>query len=235
MSLIELEGITKEFHSGEETVLAVNDLSTGIEMGEFASVVGPSGSGKSTFLSIVGGLSHPTRGRLLIDEIDVYALSSDQLADYRKEYIGFVFQSFWLVPYLNVRENVMIPLAITNYSRSEKQDLAMSILEKVNLQEKAKRLPDELSGGEQQRVAIARALVNQPPIILADEPTGNLDTSTGTEIMNLFNRLNQDKQTIIMVTHNPENIGYSHRCINIIDGKLVQEPISMASNLTKAE
>lgn len=232
MSLIHVHNLTKTYHSGEETVYAVNNLSLKIDIGEFVAIVGPSGSGKSTLLSILGGLTHPTDGCAIIDEIDIYSLSTEQQADFRKEYIGFVFQSFHLIPYLNVIENVMIPLAITDYARSEKFEMAMTVLEKTGLKDKARRLPDELSGGEQERVAIARALVNHPPIILADEPTGNLDTNTSKEIMTVFRQLNEEGQTIIMVTHNPENLSYAKDCITLRDGRIFRnvnqhEPISV--------
>ncbi len=222
MSFITVQNLEKVFQSGEETVYAVRDVSFKINLGDFIAVVGPSGSGKSTLLSILGGLMHPTGGKIIVDEIDIYQLTIEQLADFRREYLGFVFQSFHLIQYLNMLENVMLPLVVTNYSRSEKMDMAMDVLEKVGLASKARRLPSELSGGEQERVAIARALVNHPPIILADEPTGNLDTATSNEIMGLFKQLNEEGQTIIMVTHNPENFIYTHRALHIIDGKLNQ-------------
>jgi putative ABC transport system ATP-binding protein len=220
MSLIQLHRITKEYFSGQEMVLAVNDVSLKIDLGDFVTVMGPSGSGKSTLLYLLGGLSHPKQGRVLIDEIDIYSLSIEQLADFRKEYIGFIFQSFHLVPYLNVLENVLIPLTIGDSSKIEKFENASRILEKVNLYQKKKRLPNQLSGGEQQRVAIARALVNYPPIILADEPTGNLDSYTSKEIMELFQRLNEEGQTIIMVTHDRNNQNFAQHFITLTDGKI---------------
>lgn len=220
MALIEIENLVKLYNGNPEIVRAVNGISLSIDHGEFVAVVGPSGSGKSTLLSILGGLNHPTEGRMVVDEIDVYSLSAEQLADFRREYIGFVFQSFQLISYLTVLENVMLPLAVTSLSRGEKGWRAIDIIEKVGLRSKAFRLPDELSGGEQQRVAIARALVNQPPVILADEPTGNLDTATSEEIMELLRQLNKEGHTCIIVTHNPENMKYTQRCIPLRDGKL---------------
>jgi putative ABC transport system ATP-binding protein len=148
--------------------------------------MGPSGSGKSTLLTILGGLNHPTEGELVVDEISIYRLSLEKLADFRREYLGFIFQSFQLIPYLTVIENVMLPLSITERSNREQVEMAETILEKMGLKGKAKRLPDQLSGGEQERVAIARALVNSPPILMADEPTGNLDSKTGKEIIKAF-------------------------------------------------
>jgi putative ABC transport system ATP-binding protein len=184
--------------------------------------MGPSGSGKSTLLSMLGGLSHPNEGGIFVDEIDIYSLPAEQLADFRREYVGFVFQSFHLIPYLTVAENTMLPLTVTGYSSTDQKSMAGAILERVGLTSKTNRLPDELSGGEQQRVAIARALINQPPMILADEPTGNLDTATSEEIMRLFQSLHSEGQTIIMVTHNQENVKYVQRCVNLRDGRIDQ-------------
>jgi len=182
--------------------------------------MGPSGSGKSTLLTILGGLNHPTIGEVVVDDIAIYQLPIEKLADFRREYLGFIFQSFQLIPYLTVIENVMLPLSITDRSNREQVGMAEGILKRIGLKGKEKRLPDQLSGGEQERVAIARALVNAPPILLADEPTGNLDTKTGQEIMELFKSLNQEGQTIIMVTHNPENASFSSRKIHLRDGKI---------------
>jgi len=220
MSLIEVKKLSKSYESGEECVRALADVDLTIERGEFVSVMGPSGSGKSTLLTILGGLNHPTEGELVVDEIPVYKLPLEKLADFRREYLGFIFQSFQLIPYLTVIENVMLPLSITGKSKREQVTMAKDILERVGLKEKTNRLPDQLSGGEQERVAIARALVNSPPILMADEPTGNLDTKTGREIMDLFKTLNQEGQTIVMVTHNPENMAYSTRTIFLKDGRV---------------
>jgi len=201
-------------------VSALLDLDLTIEGGEFISIMGPSGSGKSTLLTILGGLNHPTGGEVVVDEIPIYRLPLERLADFRREYVGFIFQSFQLIPYLTVIENVMLPLAITEQSNREQLKRAEDILERMNLTGKQKRLPDQLSGGEQERVAIARALVNSPPILLADEPTGNLDSKTGKEIMEFFKLLNHEGQTIIMVTHNPENTNFSTRTVFLKDGKI---------------
>ena len=220
MYLVVAEHLRKEYNGSAEKVAALNGISVSIEQGEFVAVMGPSGSGKSTLLSVLGGLNHPTAGKVVVDEIDLYSLSAEWLADFRREYLGFVFQSCQLIPYLTVAENVMLPLAVTQYSNVQQLEMAKAILNKVGLEKKARRLPDELSGGEQERVAIARALVNQPPIVLADEPTGNLDSATSEEIMRLFQSLNADGQTIVIVTHNPENVKYVQRCINLRDGKL---------------
>jgi putative ABC transport system ATP-binding protein len=228
MSLIEIKDLSKTYESGEERVPALVGVGLNIEKGEFVSVMGPSGSGKSTLLTILGGLNHPTQGEVVVDEIPIYKLHLEKLADFRREYLGFIFQSFQLIPYLNVIENVMLPLSITEKSNREQWNIAEEMLEKMGLKGKGKRLPDQLSGGEQERVAIARALVNSPPILLADEPTGNLDSKTGKEIMELFRSLNQEGQTIVMVTHNPENAAFSSHILHLRDGRIVDgEPPTM--------
>ncbi len=220
MNLIEIKNLSKTYESGEECVMALRDVEFNIERGEFVSVMGPSGSGKSTLLTILGGLNHPHRGEVVVDEISVYQLPLEKLADFRREYLGFIFQSFQLIPYLTVIENVMLPLSITKRSNREQTKMAEEILERTGLRGKERRLPDQLSGGEQERVAIARALVNSPPILLADEPTGNLDSKTGKEVMDLFKSLHEEGQTIVMVTHNPENTAFSTRNILLRDGKV---------------
>lgn len=202
------------------TVRVLTDVSLEIKEGEFVCLMGPSGSGKSTLLTIVGAMNHPSEGKVIVDGIDVYALSDERRADYRREYLGFVFQQHHLMPYLNTIENAMLPLATVNMSAKEKRERAMSVLEKVGLADKTARLPNQLSGGEQGRLAIARAIVNQPPLILADEPTGALDTKTGREVMEVFLALNGQGQTIFMVTHNPENSALAHRIIYIVDGRI---------------
>jgi putative ABC transport system ATP-binding protein len=222
MGLIEITGLAKSYETGGERVDALLDVNLTIERGEFTSVMGPSGSGKSTLLTILGGLNHPTKGEVRVDDISIYGLPLEKLADFRREYVGFVFQSFQLIPYLNVLENVMLPLSITNTPNQEQRRIADDLLQRIGLTGKGSRLPDQLSGGEQERVAIARALVNSPPILLADEPTGNLDSKIGKEIMELFNVLNDEGQTIVMVTHNPENMAFSTRTIHIRDGRVEQ-------------
>ena len=222
MSFIQVQQLKKIYNTGREHVHALDDISFEIAQGEFVAVMGPSGSGKSTLLSVLGGLGRPTEGKVLVDDINIYALAVERCADFRREYLGFIFQSFHLIPYLTVAENVMLPLAASSFSKAQQLSITGYILMRVGLSAKARRLPDELSGGEQQRVAVARALINQPPIILADEPTGNLDSATGREIMNLFQALNIEGITVIMVTHNPDNIRYAQRCISLRDGKLVE-------------
>lgn len=223
MSYIVAENLTKQYGSGEAAVFAVRGMSFSIEPGEFVAVMGESGSGKSTLLSILGALNTPTEGRLVVDGIDVYGLDSERRADFRREFLGFVFQNFHLVPYLTLAENVMLPLATVKAPRREKRRMAVEALEKVGLGAKADRLPSQVSGGEQERVAIARALVNDPPILLADEPTGNLDTKTSREVMELLTRLNQEGTTVVMVTHSPECAGYARRVLRVADGRIVEE------------
>jgi putative ABC transport system ATP-binding protein len=201
--------------------------------GTFLGVMGPSGSGKSTFLAILGGLCHPSAGRVAVDSIDLYALGQEKLADFRREYLGFVFQSFNLVPYLTALENVMLPLAVKKMPASAKRERAREVLARVGLAARAAHLPSQLSGGEQERVAIARALVNAPPLILADEPTGSLDTATSAEVMALLTELNEEGQTIVMVTHNPENQAWFHRTVLLRDG-LVASDVATAVPLRAA-
>ncbi len=217
--LIEIHDISKNYESGDTSINAIKNMNFYIDDGEFITIMGQSGSGKSTLLSVLGALNHPSYGKVLIDSMDLYNLSTEQRADFRSEYIGFIFQSFQLVPYLTVIENVEIPMAVTGIKKKNQREMAMDVLRIVGLEQKSDRLPDQLSGGEQERVAIARAIVNKPPLILADEPTGNLDSNTATEIMELLKSLNQDGHTIIMVTHNQKMSEYASRTINIVDGE----------------
>jgi putative ABC transport system ATP-binding protein len=216
--LFEIHGIGKDYQDGETTVQAIKQMDFYIDDGEFVAIMGQSGSGKSTLLSVIGGLNHPTRGRVLLDSLDIYELTSEQRADLRSEYIGVIFQSFQLIPYLTVLENIKLPLAITGKKGKKQDKMARDVLAKVGLANKADRLPDQLSGGEQERVAIARAIVNKPPILLADEPTGSLDSKTADEILNLLKELNEEGQTIIMVTHNPDACKDTTRTIQVKDG-----------------
>jgi len=222
MSFVTIEKVTKVYEADGESVAVkvLSDISIEIVEGEFVCLMGPSGSGKSTLLTIVGAMNHPTTGRVLVDEIDVYGLADERRADFRREYLGFVFQQHHLMPYLSSLENAMLPLATASMSTKEKRERAMNVLDKVGLADKASRLPNQLSGGEQGRLAIARAIVNEPPLILADEPTGSLDTKTGQEVMEVFLKLNAQRQTVFMVTHNPENSALAHRIINIVDGRV---------------
>lgn len=227
MGYIDAENLIKQYGTGEAAITAVGGVSFGIDAGEFVAIMGASGSGKSTLLSMLGGLNSPTSGRFLVDGVDVFALTSDERADFRKQSIGFVFQNFHLLPYLTLAENVMLPLAIVNMSRKKKLSAAVDALAHVGLADKASRLPNQISGGEQERVAIARAIVNHPPIILADEPTGNLDSHTGVEIMKLLAALNNEGITVIMVTHSNEYAHYARRLIKLSDGRLAGEEKEM--------
>ncbi len=223
MSYIVAQDLVKKYGNGEATVTAVSDISFQIESGEFIGVMGESGAGKSTLLSIMGAMNAPTSGQFVVDDIDVYSLSQEKQADFRREFLGFIFQSFHLVPYLTVFENVMLPLTIIKASRKHKRALVENALSQVGLLDKADRLPNQISGGEKERVAIARAIVNEPPVLLADEPTGNLDSKTSAEIMKLLQRLNADGMTIIMVTHSSECAQYARRLMQVSDGRLVSD------------
>ena len=228
MSYIVANQVVKQFGQGDGRVTAVRGINLSIEQSEFISIMGESGAGKSTLLSMLGGLLSPTKGEILIGGIDIYKLSTDKRADFRREFMGFIFQSFQLIPYLNVLENVQLPLAVTSRSEADKKSLAMAALERVGLKDKAHRLPNEVSGGEQERVAIARAVVNEPPILFADEPTGNLDSRNSAEVMNLLTQLNSEGQTIVMVTHSRKNADYSHRLVEVADGTLLERQIMRA-------
>ncbi|HJV37121.1 ABC transporter ATP-binding protein [Geomonas sp.] len=223
MPLIEVQHLSKSYASGDETVQALRGVEFSISQGEFITIMGRSGSGKSTLLSILGGMNRPTSGTVEVAGTDLYSLSSERLADFRSQRLGFVFQSFNLVGYLTALENVMLPLAICRTGSKEKRAAARDALSRVGLAGKEDRLPNQLSGGEQERVAIARAIVNRPDILFADEPTGNLDSKTSLEMMNLFRTLNGAGQTVVMVTHNPENCDYSDRSICLRDGQVVVE------------
>ena len=220
MNLISVQGISRLYGSSQEQVVALDNVSTEIDQGEFVAIMGPSGSGKTTLISTVGGINPPTTGKVVVDGIDCYRLSSEKLADFRGEHFGFVFQQLHLLPYLTAIQNVMLPLVISK-QRGSRWELALEGLAAVGLQDKPNRLPDQLSLGEQARVGIARALVNAPPILLADEPTGNLDSKTGQDIMGLLNSLNKKGHTIIVVTHNTEAARAAQRVIYIRDGQIV--------------
>lgn len=221
MSIIKIASLKKHYTSGDDVVEALRGVDIAIEAGEFITIMGQSGSGKSTLLSVLGGMNHPTSGEVEMAGVKLYQLPGEKLADFRAQNLGFVFQSFHLIPYLTAVENVMLPLAIVKMKNAEKRAAARGALERVGLGAKLERLPNQLSGGEQERVAIARAIVNSPHILLADEPTGNLDSKTSDDVMALFRELNSAGQTVVMVTHNPANGAYADRTIQLKDGIVV--------------
>ena len=223
MSYIVADRLTKTYGAADAEVVALDRVAFQIRAGEFVAVMGESGSGKSTLLSILGAMNAPTGGRLTVDEIDVYGLSKERQADFRREFLGFVFQHFHLVPYLTVLENVMLPLVTTGFRTERKRSMAHEALAWVGLGDKSGRLPAEISGGEKERVALARAIVNNPPVLLADEPTGSLDSRTGTEVMQLLQHLNRGGTTIVMVTHSEACARYAGRVLRLADGKLVDD------------
>ncbi len=222
MSLIKTVDLVKIYQLDGVEVPALRGVSIEIEEGEYVSIMGPSGSGKSTLMHILGCLDRPTSGQYFLERQDVSLLDEDSLAEIRKRKIGFVFQSFNLLPRITNLENVELPMTYAGVPSKERRRRALELLEKVGLKHRAYHRPTEISGGEAQRVAIARALANNPRIILADEPTGNLDTKTGEEIMNLFEELHSEGRTIIVVTHDPEVSERTKRIIRIRDGKIVE-------------
>jgi putative ABC transport system ATP-binding protein len=220
--MIQLDDIVKTYNTNEAPVYALRDVNLHISEGEFAAIMGPSGSGKSTLLSIIGAMNAPSQGRMIFDDIDVYSLTTERRADFRHEYLGFMFQQLQLLPYLTALENVLLGLVIARMRRADKEQRARQVLEQVGLGGKEHRLPSQLSGGEQGRVAVARALVNEPPLILADEPTGNLDSATGHQILRLLQELHAAGHTVLMVTHDLDAASYAGRIVRIMDGRLVE-------------
>ena len=216
--IIETREISKLYRMGSEVVHALESITIDIYKGEYVAFMGPSGSGKSTLMNIIGCLDTPTSGTYILNDHDVSDLSENALAEIRNKEIGFVFQTFNLLPRATALENVALPLIYAGYGKSERDKLAMNALESVSLTDRASHRPNELSGGQRQRVAIARALVNNPSILLADEPTGNLDTKTSYDIMDLFQQLHDKGHTIIMVTHEDDIAHYAHRIIRLRDG-----------------
>lgn len=224
MSLVEVREIAKIYRLGDFEVNALNGVSITIEKGEFVAIMGPSGSGKSTFMNILGCLDTPTSGQYLLEETNVGNLTRDELATLRNRKIGFVFQVFNLLPRTSALENVELPLLYDGQSAKERKKRAMTALKRVGLESRWDHHPNQLSGGQQQRVAIARALVNDAPIILADEPTGNLDTKTSAEIMKLFVKLNTGSNiTVILVTHETDIAAYSRRTLRFLDGRIISD------------
>lgn len=221
--MIKTENLTKVFRTEDIETLALNEVNFEIKSGEFVGIMGPSGCGKSTLLNIIGLLDNPSKGNYLFDGIDVAKFRESQRTKLRKGNIGFVFQSFNLIDELNVYENVELPLLYLKIKATQRKEMVNTVLDRMKISHRAKHFPQQLSGGQQQRVAIARAVVANPKLILADEPTGNLDSKNGLEVMNLLTDLNREGTTIIMVTHSLHDAGFAHKVINLFDGQIVTE------------
>lgn len=218
--IIKLDNVSKRYEMGEEIVNAACNIKLTINKGDFVAITGPSGSGKSTMMNLVGALDLASEGEIYLDKIDIEHLEESELAQIRGRKIGFIFQTFNLIPTLNALENVALPMLFQGVEREERDERAKELLEKVGLGHRLTHLPNELSGGERQRVAIARALANNPEIILADEPTGNLDSKTGQEILAMFEKLNKEGKTVIMVTHDKELAKRAKRIVKLKDGMI---------------
>lgn len=221
--MIEVKGVSKAYRMGKEQVVALRDVSLRIDKGEFVAIIGPSGSGKSTLMHIVGGLDSPSVGSVFIEGNDISRLKDKMLSRYRNDKIGFVFQAFNLENSQTALENVMMPLIFAGVPKKERKKRALEALEQVGLSKYSKHKPNEMSGGQRQRVSVARALVNNPEIIFADEPTGNLDSKSGEAIMELFKEINRKGYTVIMVTHNPMEANKAKRVIKIMDGQIISD------------
>jgi putative ABC transport system ATP-binding protein len=225
--MIRLENVVKGYRRGEQEVRALNGVSLRLDKGQFLSIMGPSGSGKSTLLNLIGGLDQPTTGEIFLDGEPLHGISDDALTLVRRKKVGFIFQFFNLLPMLTAVENVALPLLLDGLSFSRIKDKAVQMLEMVGLQGRIEHRPEQLSGGEMQRVAIARALISNPSVLLADEPTGNLDSQRSQEILEILKQLNKEGQTIVMVTHDPMAAAFASRIIRLKDG-LLSEDISPA-------
>ena len=223
---LEIKDITKEYKMGSEVVAALRGVSVNLDANEYLAIMGPSGSGKSTLMNIIGCLDTPTSGAYFLEEDDVSKMNDDQLAEIRNQKIGFVFQTFNLIPRADVFHNVELPLVYSGFSASRRKKMAEDAIKKVGLTDRMNHKPSELSGGQRQRVAIARALVNNPSIILADEPTGNLDSSTGEEIMTVFDKLHHAGNTIILVTHEDNIAQHANRVIKLKDGQVESDEVN---------
>jgi len=228
--LIEIHSLFKIFQIGEEKIYALNGIDLTIHKNEYVSLMGPSGSGKSTLMNIIGCLDSPTSGTYCLNGKDVSGMSDAELAHIRNREIGFVFQTFHLLPRLTAWENVAMPLIYAGISRKERKEMAIQMLEKVQLGNRINHKPNELSGGQRQRVAIARALINRPSLLLADEPTGNLDSKTSVEIMELLQQIHGEGNTIVLVTHEEDISRYAHRIIRLRDGKITEDCINTQIN-----
>ena len=222
MEILKVENLTKVYGKGDNKVVALDNVSFTVEKGEFVAIVGASGSGKSTLLHLLGGVDKPTSGKVFIDGTDIFNLNDDKLSIFRRRQVGLIYQFYNLLPILNVEENIVLPMSLDN--RKVSKEKISKLLDTLGLKERKNHLPNELSGGQQQRVAIGRALITNPTIVLADEPTGNLDSKSSDEIVSLLKKTNKDlKQTIIMITHNLEIAAIADRIIKIEDGKIVEE------------
>lgn len=222
MEILRVENLTKVYGSGNNKVVALDNVSFSVEKGEFVSIVGASGSGKSTLLHLLGGVDRPTSGKVLINDTDIFKMNDDELAIFRRRQVGLIYQFYNLIPILNVRENITLPLELDNKRVNDEE--VDNLIKMLGLDKRSKHLPNELSGGEQQRTSIGRALISRPAIVLADEPTGNLDTKASEEIVSLLKRSNKEmKQTIIMITHNLELAKVADKIIEIADGRIVGE------------
>ncbi len=219
--IIHLHDVTKHYPMGDNIVKAVDGISLDIQRGDFVAVMGPSGSGKSTAMNLIGSLDMPTHGHIFLDGEDISLLDESELAQIRGENVGFIFQQFNLIPTLTVKENVVLPMTLQGLFEEEREEKADKILQRLGLYDRKDHYPNQISGGEQQRVAIARALANDPEVILADEPTGNLDTKTGLKVMDFLTELNKEGRTIVLVTHSPELAKmYAHTVYWLKDGKI---------------
>jgi putative ABC transport system ATP-binding protein len=219
--VISLANVRKLYRTNELETTALDNVSLDVEQGEFVAIMGPSGCGKSTLLNIIGLIDRPTSGRYLLDGAEVSKCSESQLTDIRKHNVGFIFQSFNLIDDLSVYENVELPLLYQGMSRAARRSRVREVLELVGLESRARHKPAQLSGGQQQRVAVARAVVGDPKLIVADEPTGNLDTKNGEDVMDMLATLNEQGATVIMVTHSPSHAGRAHRLVSLLDGRVV--------------
>lgn len=226
--MLKLQDLTKTYRTEEVETVALNNVNIEIETGEFVAIMGPSGCGKSTLLNIVGMLDTPTSGHYFFKGEDVAGYSESQLGVIRKQHIGFIFQSFNLIDELTVAENIELALLYHDTSSSERKERVNAVMDKVGIAHRAKHMPSQLSGGQQQRVAVARAVVGNQSMILADEPTGNLDTAHGQEVMEMLQGLNEEGTTIVMVTHSPSHADYARRTINLLDGHVVTESLRAA-------
>ena len=222
MEILRVENLTKVYGSGNNKVVALDNVSFSVEKGEFVSIVSASGSGKSTLLHLLGGVDRPTSGKVLINDTDIFKMNDDELAIFRRRQVGLIYQFYNLIPILNVRENITLPLELDNKRVNDEE--VDNLIKMLGLDKRSKHLPNELSGGEQQRTSIGRALISRPAIVLADEPTGNLDTKASEEIVSLLKKSNKEmKQTIIMITHNLELAKVADKIIEIADGRIVGE------------